>query len=172
MQFFRRTLIPVTFVVFGLAGTASAQIVPGAPAIDWDRSRAEYTQEMLGEYNELITKWRENFEVGRAPKSADHYAEGALLIINGQAPVQGRDSIRSYFDGIDETVVEIRTGLLDFVASDNLAFASGPLVYRFRDETGAIRSHTGHHVTIVTREGRRWRIRTQVLNYADPITAP
>ena len=95
-----------------------------------------------------------------------------MLIVGGRPPVQGRDSIRSYLDGINATLVDIRTGLLDFVASDNLAFASGPVLYRYRDEAGAIQSLTGSHVTVVTREGRRWRIRTQVLNYVDPASAP
>lgn len=146
---------------------AFAQLVPGAPTTDWDRARAEYTQAVLREYNALITDWRENFEEKAAPRSAEYYTEGALLMVTGRAPVQGRDSIRAYLDGINATLVEIRTGLTDFVASDNLAYASGPVLYRYREDSGAIRSIVGHHVTVVTREGRRWRIRSQVLNYVD-----
>ena len=172
MRSAKMTVLVSVLMAAGAAGAASAQVVPGAPAIDWDRSRAEYTQAILGDYNELITEWRENFESGEARRSAEHYTEGAMLIVGGQPPVQGRDSIRSYLDGINATLVDIRTGLLDFVASDNLAFASGPVLYRYRDETGAIHSLTGNHVTVVTRQGRRWRIRTQVLNYVDPASAP
>lgn len=164
-------LFSILMVAAG-AGTASAQVVPGAPAVDWERSRAEYTHAMLGDYNELITEWREAIEAGESRRSAEHYTEGAVLIIGGQSPVQGRDSIRTYLEGIHATLVDIRTGLVDFVASDNLAFASGPVLYRYRDASGAIHSLTGNHVTVVTRQGRRWRIRSQVLNYVDPDSAP
>lgn len=145
--------------------TTYAQLVPGAPTTDWDRARNEYSLSVLKQYNELINEWREKFERGEAQKAAEHYSEQGRLILAGQPPLQGRDSIGAYFDRIDESMVEIRTGLTDFVASDNVAYAMGPVVYRFRDESGATRSKVGTHVTVLARENRRWRIRTQILSY-------
>ena len=145
--------------------TTHAQLVPGAPATDWDRARNEYSLSVLRQYNELINEWREKFEKGEASKAADYYSEQGRLILAGQPPLQGRDSIGGYFDSIDDNLVEIRTGLTDFVASDNVAYATGPIVYRFRDEAGATRTKVGTHVTVLARENRRWRIRTQVISY-------
>lgn len=145
--------------------TSYAQLVPGAPATDWDRARNEYSLTVLRQYNELINEWREKFERGEGDRAAEHYAEQGRLILAGQPPLQGRDSIRSYFDSIEEGLIEIRTGLTDFVASDNVAYATGPIVYRFRDGSGATRSRVGTHVTVLARENRRWRIRTQVISY-------
>ena len=52
----------------------------------------------------------------------------------------------------------------DFVASDRLAYALGPFYWEVRESAGApSRVVTGTHVTILVREGRRWKIRSQIL---------
>jgi ketosteroid isomerase-like protein len=164
MQMFR--LAASTAALLAVAPvTLVAQVPPGAPATDWDRIRAEYSVSVLREYNSLINDWRAHFEDGSAPRSADYYSEAAWFFVDGVPPMQGRDSIRNYLESIKGELVEIRTGLADFVASDNLAYATGPLLYRYREESGAVRSIVGHHVTVLTREGRRWRIRSQVLSW-------
>lgn len=161
---FRLAVSAALLVAVVPTGT-SAQVVPGAPATDWDRMRTEYSVSVLRQYNKLIDEWRANFENGSAHAAADYYTETARLYVGDLSPMQGRDSIRSYLDSVGGELVEIRTGLADFVASDNLAYATGPLLYRYREESGAVRSIVGHHVTVVTRERGRWRIRSQVLRY-------
>lgn len=142
-----------------------AQLVPGAPATDWNRARTEYSLAVLRDYNALMEDWREALRDGTAAGSAEYYADEARLLVGESEPVQGRDAIRSYFERIGPSLLELRTGLTDFVASDHLAYATGPVLYRYRDEAGATRTAVGTHVTVIARDNRRWRIRMQVLNY-------
>jgi len=167
-----RLAVVATAVLFcGLAQAGSSQLVPGAPTTDWDVAQNEYRLTVLRDYNTLITEWRSTLNSGDAAAAAANYEAGALLLVSGLDPVQGRDSIASFFGGFTGTLLEIRTGLTDFLASDKLAYAAGPMIYSFREAgSGRARTVTGNHVTVLVREGRRWRIHSQVLKYE--LTAP
>lgn len=153
-------------LLFLAASETSGQRVPGAPVTDWDQTRREYTIAVMRDYDMVMTEWRETLSRGEVSKAADLYAAGAVLMVSGEAPVQGRDSIRAWLTRTAPSVVEIRTSLSDFVASDNLAYATGPVACTLRQEGSlAERTITGHHVTVLVRENRRWKIRSQVLKY-------
>lgn len=166
MRHIRQTVILAAALLLLLAPAAQAQHVPGAPVTDWERARRDYTIAVLRDYNAVMSDWREILTEGDGNKAADFYADGAILMIPGEDPVQGRDSIRAWLRRAAPDIVDIRVALSDFVASDNLAFATGPMIYTFR-ETGSVAQRTisGQHVTILVRENRRWRIRSQVLRY-------
>jgi ketosteroid isomerase-like protein len=156
-------------VVAGAASPARAQHVPGVPATDWNRARADYTASVLRDYTGVINQWRETLDAGDGRSAAAHYAVGAILMVPGTPAIQGRDSIQAYLDRTAPAILEIRTGLTDFVASDHLAYATGPLMLTYREgATGPVHTVTGQHVTVLVREGRRWRIRSQVLRYEEP----
>jgi uncharacterized protein (TIGR02246 family) len=156
-------------LVTATAVPAHAQHVPGAPSIDWDRARNDYTASVLRDYNSVIAEWRETLDNGDVGRALSYYSDGAMILVPGSAAIQGRDSIRAFLQGFAPNVLEIRTGLTDFVASDYLAYATGPLMYTYRTgEAGPIHTVVGNHVTILVREGRRWRIRSQVLKYEEP----
>lgn len=143
-----------------------AQHVPGGPTTDWNEAQNEYTRNILREYSALIDDWRVALSDTVRPRAATHYTEGAQLLMSGYPPVLGRDSIAAFLGRLAPDLIELRTGISDFMASDRLAFATGPLVYTWRDDDmGGMRSVIGSHVTVLVREGRRWRIRSQVLNY-------
>lgn len=164
----RKSLILSAILVLCAVGTADAQLVPGAPVTDWDRARADFTITVLREYNTVINNWRENLGAGDAAGAAAHYTEGGILLVSGAEVVQGRTAIEGFLETMTGRLVEIRTGLTDFVASDQLAYATGPTLYTYRDGTsGTVRSVTGNHLTVLVREGRRWRIRSQVLKFED-----
>jgi ketosteroid isomerase-like protein len=166
MRLIRTPIVAGAALLLLAAAEGSAQHVPGAPVTDWDRTRREYTIAVLRDYNSVMSEWRERLSGGEAAKAADYYADGAVLMVSGEAPVQGRDSIRAWLVRTAPNFVDLRTALSDFVASDNLAFATGPVAYTFR-ESGSVAQKTiaGHHVTVLVRENRRWRIRSQVLKY-------
>jgi ketosteroid isomerase-like protein len=148
------------------AGAAAGQTVPGAPPVDWDKNRQEYSLSVLKEYNIFMDDWRALLGKSNAAELSQRYDEGAFLLVSGHDVVQGRDSIHALLRRVMPGIVELQLGLSDFVASDRLAYASGPLIYRFSDSAnGSVRAVHGNHVTVLVRDGKRWRIRSQVLKY-------
>jgi ketosteroid isomerase-like protein len=154
------------FAAIAAPASVAGQHMPGAAPLDLDRSRAEYTTAVIREYNLLMRDWRETLSDRTPDQTARFYADGALLLVSGETAALGREAIQGLFEEPLPQIVEMRTGLADFVASDNLAYATGPLMLIYRDRPGAsVQTIQGHHVTVLVREGRRWRIRSQVLQY-------
>jgi ketosteroid isomerase-like protein len=160
-------------LIVPVATPAQAQQVPGAPSTDWERARADYNTRILREYTAFINQWRETLNGGDVDRALALYSDNAMVLVAGNGAVQGRDSIRAFLSGTMPRIVEILTGLNDFAASENLAYAAGPLLYTYRTgESGLVHTVSGHHVTVLVREGRRWRIRSQVLRYEEPAAQP
>jgi hypothetical protein len=160
----RSTAVGTASLVLLLALPASGQSLPGAPRTDWDRVRAEYTTSVLRDFNTLMTEWRDHLQHGDAGKAAALYETGAQLLINGHPVALGRDSVGVLLARFAPGLIEIRTALTDFVASDYLAYATGPVIYIYREPGSTdVRSVKGTLVTFMVRDGRRWRIRSQVL---------
>ena len=152
-------------LLLATAGALSGQRVPGAPATDWERESAEYRVEVLKAYNEVMTDWRHAWESADARRAADFYAQAAVLVVSDSTLIQGKQRIQEYFVSALPRVIEIRTGLSDFVASDRLAYALSPVWYREKTVSGEERAYTGTCVTVLVREGRRWKIRSQIFRF-------
>lgn len=149
--------------MLALPHTLSAQIVPGAPEIDWDRERHEFTADVLRAYDKLITEWRTAWDQGDVKRAAGLYMDDALFFVADTAPVQGRAQVERQLARMIPRTIELRTGLSDFVASDRLAYALGPFYWEVKESAGTTtRVVTGTVVTILTRDGRHWRIRSQI----------
>jgi uncharacterized protein (TIGR02246 family) len=147
------------------AATAHAQIVPGAPSTDWEREGHEYRAEILKAYNELIDDWRSAWERGDARATAEFYSDRGLLVVGDSESLEGRAAIKRYLEGVAPRTLEIRTGLRDFVTSERLAYARGTFYLEVRARDGVNNQVlTGTAVTVLVREGRRWRIRSQVFS--------
>jgi ketosteroid isomerase-like protein len=154
------------------ASAASAQVAPGAPAIDWDRERSEYSVEVLRSYNDLVRNWRSAWEKRDARAAAEFYSDGAYLMMADSALIQGKEAIQAYLGGKLPEIVEIRTGLSDFVASERLAYALGPFFYQYRrGGDGILQDVSGTIITVLVREGRRWKIRSQLFRIDTPAPA-
>lgn len=144
-----------------------AQLVPGAPKTDWDRAHSEFTLDVLRQYNALMGDWRDRLHEGNAAKAAALYSATAQVLVTGHEPIQGRDSIAAWLGEFAGTLVEVRMSVSDFMASDRLAYAVGALLFSSRADsaTTVVRPFTGRHVTVLLREGRNWRIHSQVLHF-------
>lgn len=147
-----------------LPATGSAQIVPGAPQPDWDRARHEYTAEVLRSYNDVMGKWRSAWLEGDVAGVMELYAEGAILMVDDSVPREGHAAIERYVRNILPRTRELRTGLSDFVASERLAYSLGPIYIEIAEDT-AVQAYSGSAVTILVRDGRRWKIRSQILRH-------
>lgn len=147
-----------------LPATSSGQIVPGAPQPDWDRARHEYTAGVLRSYNDVMGKWRAAWLEGDVAAVMELYDEGAVLMVDDSVPREGRAAIELYVRSILPRTRELRTGLSDFVASERLAYALAPIYIEVAEGT-AVRAYSGSAVTILVRDGRRWKIRSQILRH-------
>ena len=144
------------------ASTARAQIVPGAPGVDWNRERQEYTADVLRAYDRLITEWRAAWTRGDVRGALELYDDDAMLFVGDTLPIQGKSKIEKQLHIMLPAMIEIRTGLSDFVASERLAYALGPFYLESRGADSKSRVTTGTVVTIIVRDGRRWKIRSQI----------
>lgn len=165
MNHIRKAFVLLFLVGASFPGVVAAQVVPGAPATDWDRQRHEYTADVLRAFNKVMEEWRAAWQTGDVEEIVALYDESALLFVGDSAPLQGRAALQMYFAQTLPLNVEIRSGLSDFVASERLAYALGPLYVVNRIEPGAqnTRQSTGTLVTILVREGKRWKIRSQII---------
>jgi ketosteroid isomerase-like protein len=170
MYRFDRALMLAAALAVALPAAGHAQHVPGAPTTNWEREHAEYNLKVLRSYNALVVSWRDALVGGDPGRAATEYSAEARLLVSGYPELTGRDSIRAFLDRQRDSLVDIRTSLAEFLASDRLAFASGPLVITWREgSAGGLRTLVGNHVTVLVREGRQWRIRSQVLRYEEPM---
>jgi ketosteroid isomerase-like protein len=158
-------LLPLILFLTVPTRAVHAQIVPGAPTTDWNRQRQEFTAEVLKAYDRTMKEWRDAWHKGDIKAVADFYLDDALLFVGDTVPLQGKDNVLKQLQRMVPNTVEMRTGLSDFVASDRLAYALGPFYWETRESAGATATRvvTGTVVTIMVRDGRRWKIRSQIL---------
>lgn len=140
---------------------AEAQIVPGAPRIDWEKEHQEFTTDVLRAYNELIESWRGAWEKGDAKKASSYYSDGAFLFAEAQL-IQGKGAVEAHLVKLLPRIARVKTGLSDFVASDRLAYALGPVWYDLRGLDGSMQPMAGTLLTVLVKEGKKWKIRSQI----------
>jgi len=128
MRRFRLALLMAAVTIASVPFAAVAQLVPGAPPTDWTEAQKEYRLTTLREYNTLITSWHAALNSDNAILAAAVYGDSAQLLVSGRDLVQGRDSIVAFLGSFGQRLEEIRTGVSDFLASDRLAYASGPMI--------------------------------------------
>lgn len=149
------TAVPVT-------RAARAQEIPGADTETAGHLEAEYLAYVIANVDTLMTGWRSAWSSGDDEGIANLYAENALLIPNGGAPIVGRESIRRHYERSLQSAGDIGVSLGDIGAGEEMAYQFGD--YRFVDTSGdAVAQVFGRHVTIPMRYGRDWRIRAQLL---------
>lgn len=143
--------------------TLSAQDVPGGGKPPPGYMRLEYLAYVRESLDSLEAAWTAAWRMADASALGKSYAEDALLVPGGGAPLAGREKIVQHFGGALSTAGPITIGMIDFAASDNIAYEFGS----FRFLNPAVDAHEttvfGHHVVVTMRYGRDWRIRAQLL---------
>lgn len=148
--------------VLGVA-TTLAQEVPGSDTPPPGHMKARYLAYVRESLDTLMAAWESGWNLGAAGALADSYAEDALLVAGGGAPIVGREKIVEHLRSARSTAGRITVGLSDFAASDNIAFEFGS--FRFIPPEGDARATSGfgHYLAVIRRYGRHWRIRAQLL---------
>lgn len=168
-------LLPATLVLTAslLPVGADAQMRrhPGAPGGDGysaAAARAEFYADVLEHTNEVLSKWRQAWADDDLDAVLELYTEDALFIFTNDAPVQGREAIREKLVTLLETTGEVQAAFTDFDASGRMGLISGLLTFQMQD---ARRSRTvgGLHMTVLIRQGRDWKIRSQLFRLDEPV---
>lgn len=156
-----RFIVPI--VAFGLIAPSMlrAQVLP-VQTQDVQREMREYTAEVLKEYHGLMNEWSAAWERRDARALAQRYTDDAILYMDGEEPVQTRRAIEEHFRRVLSTSGQARLGVVDFVVSGSLAFGSGRYTYEGSSAEGALPIESGTYTVLLRREGRRWRIRSQL----------
>lgn len=157
---FQRLIFSLSLLLCFSWSGASAQVVPGQGSLDWNRERAGYTADLLRDYNSLMSDWREAWQEGDTSSLAALYSEGAYFFTPDQQVIQGKQAIQRHH-ATGAPVLDVRTGVSDFVASARLAYAVGPFWYQ-QEVAGEVRTISGTYITVMAREAGRWKIRSQV----------
>jgi uncharacterized protein (TIGR02246 family) len=154
------TLSLAALPVTRLAGLA--QEIPGADSETGAHLKAEHLAYVIANVDTLMADWRSAWSSKNAPGMAALYAEAALVIPSGGAPIVGREAIRRYYEEALRPAGEIGVSVRDVGVGEEIAYLFGD--YRFVDisDNAAVQVF-GRHVTIAMRYGRDWRIRAQLL---------
>jgi ketosteroid isomerase-like protein len=152
-------------LLFSTTVPAAGQVLPYSPPVDWRADAREYTSTVLRSYSALMDDLRRTWAAGDVGAAIRLYANEATLLVEDGVLIEGRAAIQAYLTGMLPRVTELRTGLTDFVTSDRLAYGVGP-VWLLLDGDGADRQElTGTFVVLAVREGRNWRVRSQVFRF-------
>lgn len=145
------------------AALAQRQLgIPGGDGFSAALNRAEFMADVMHHTDELLKKWRAAWAADDADELLDLYTEDAVIIFEQDEPVRGREAIQAKLATLLEESGEIQLSIGDFDASGRMGMISGLLTIQMQHQTGS-RTMTGIHMTILTRKGRRWQIRTQVI---------
>lgn len=156
-----------TLIVAGFAlavAPASAQVTPGYRG-DHDAATAQYRSYALGEFQNVMAEWLEAVNAGDVEAAAALYTEDAFIHLEHPANIdQTEASLRAWLDDVDG----VRIGLSDFDASGNLSYGSVRVQLLGSGSRGDV---DGTMTFILRKQGRDWRIRSQML-VTSPQTAP
>ena len=149
-------LVPATGVSQRLPGT------PGGDGFSAAMNRAEFFADVMFHTDSLLKEWRIAWAADDAEALLDLYTEDAVIIFEQDAPVRGREAIQAKLASLLEESGEVQVSIGDFDASGRMGMISGLLTVQMRSQTGS-RTMTGIHLTVLTRPGRDWKIRSQVI---------
>ena len=149
-------LLPAAGVAQRLPGT------PGGDGFSAAMNRAEFFADVMFHTDSLLKQWRTAWAADDAEALLDLYTEDAVIIFEQDEPVRGREAIQAKLASLLEESGEAQVSIGDFDASGRMGMISGLLTVQMRNQTGS-RTMTGIHLTVLTRPGRDWKIRSQVI---------
>jgi len=148
-----------------LAGPARAHAqagVPGGDGMRADRFRAEYYAEVVQQINKVMGQWRKAWREDDLDRLLRLYDSDAIILMTDEAPARAEKGVHAFLDRMLPETGEIQASMVDFEASGRLAYIWGSFYYDVTGGEQAGKRITGDHVTLFIRQGRRWKIRSQV----------
>lgn len=129
--------------------------------------RADFTPDALRAVSEVTGTWKRAWEDDAAGEVAELLSEDAVLVLPGGERIEGRDRIESVLgERILPSTGEVATLQLELVSSGRMAVTSGRFQYE-REVDGELSEVSGQYVMVLLRDGRHWRIRSQLFSEDD-----
>jgi ketosteroid isomerase-like protein len=146
----------------GFTRPVAAQDLPGGRAVDVDLHRAQFNALMIKTVREFNTAWQNAWPVSSSTnRIAEYYSSEATLLPPGGGLVSGQTAVRRATDSLRAHVREVTLALVDYEASEGFAYYYGSFELQPRLPTAAM--ITGQHFTVLKRESKGFRIRSQLL---------
>jgi ketosteroid isomerase-like protein len=162
MSLVARCSLALVLLLPAFPAALGAQVLPIPRQTDWEQERQRYLGEALREFNRMLNDWRAAAEADDARAASRFYTSAATLHFQEGAPAEGRAAIERKLQEVLPTIGGLRTGVSDFSASSNLAFAVGRFWYDEAGSDGIATGVTGTYMVVAERQGRDWRIRSQM----------
>ena len=135
---------------------------PGGDGFSAALNLAEFYADVMENTDKVLKQWRTAWAADDADELLELYTEDAVIIFEQDEPARGREAVREKLAALLQETGEVQVSIGDFDASGRMGMISGLLTFEMRDATGS-RTMTGLHLTVLTRKGRKWQIRSQVI---------
>lgn len=157
------TLIAVMVALSPAAALAQRQPgTPGGDGFSAALNMAEFFADVMEHTDEVLKKWRTAWAADDVGELLELYTEDAVIIFEQDEPVRGHEAIQIKLATLLQESGEVQVSIGDFDASGRMGMISGLLTFQMRDQAET-RTMTGLHLTVLTRKGRKWQIRSQVI---------
>ena len=142
-----------------LLPTAGAAQIPGGRSLSFDQERATFLATMLGQVRPVVDAWEASWRGDRADP-VRLYAPDAVVAVR-DSMIGGPRSLEAFARAVREDVGAPSASMLDFDASDRLAY-----VYGAWSATSPQRGTTaqGRIVTVLRKDDGDWTIRSQLFS--------
>lgn len=141
------------FLPTGLAGQ-----MPGGRSVDFNQERATFRAAMLDKIRPVVDAWQGAWRGDAGPALESFYTPDAVIAGPGWI-IGGSGAIARFADEACRSVAGLAPSMLDFDASENLAYVYG--AWSATPTAGGL-GPTGRLVTILRKSGAGWKIRAQL----------
>jgi len=162
---FRRTLPAIA----GLALCVMSARIAGAQAMfvpNPEIRRAElaaYRAEMRKAAQKIIAQWKAAWERDDAAATAALYADNAFFAPPGGPPQETAKAVLEHLRATLPSASGLTIEMIDFEGAGDLSYATAKYSYIVTPPDAAAYMEQGMCVFVFTRDGRRLRIRSQVM---------
>ncbi len=127
----------------------------------------QYSVESMQEYQDVVRQWTSAWSRADAGRTARFYLDDATFVPDGGVLLQGRREIERSLREILPRRRDMQLQISDFEVRGTLLYGLGTFSYREDVEgTGGYRTVSGTYMTVMQRNGRTWRIRSQIFSPA------
>lgn len=127
-----------------------------------------YAAETLEEYQRIVRTWTSAWDRGNTRELARLYRDDATLVPQGGVILQGRQEIAPVLDSLVRDRNSFRINLVEYEVRGTLFYALGSFTYHEAGNgNGGAEPVSGTVMTILQRDGRTWRIRSQIFSPAE-----
>jgi ketosteroid isomerase-like protein len=134
--------------------------IPGGRSVNYDRERATFRTSILNQIRPVMEAWEGAWRGDVGPTVESLYSPDAVVAVRDSI-LGGRQALADFAQSARSEVGALVPSLLDFDASDKLAYVYG--AWSATAPQGGIRA-TGRLVTVLRKDGEGWKIRSQLFS--------